>query len=134
MISFCADYLLFLLLTAVFPAGAVFVIVSNVIARIGSASLNYTLNARSVFHDSAPAVTTLSKYAALAVLILLANSLLLALFTGAGIPSPASKLLCELILFVLSYFVQSRLIFTRPMSAKGGDTDAAHAGTHRTAA
>lgn len=66
LISFCADYLLFLLLTAMFPAGAVFVIASNVIARIGSAALNYSLNSKAVFHDDAPAVKTLPKYAALA--------------------------------------------------------------------
>lgn len=134
LISFCADYLLFLILTAVFPAGAVFVIVSNVLARIGSASLNYTLNAKAVFHDGAPAERTLPKYAALAAAILLANSLLLALLTGAGIPSPGAKLLCELILFVLSYFVQSTFIFTRPEPKKGGDSDAEHAAAHRRAA
>lgn len=74
------------------------------------------------------------KYAALAAAILLANSLLLTAFTLAGIPAAAAKLLCELILFVLSYFVQSRFIFIRPEAGKGGDADAAHAGTHRTAA
>lgn len=134
LISFCSDYLLFLLLTAIFPAGALFIIVSNILARIGSASLNYTLNARAVFRDGAPASSTLPKYAALAAAILLANSLLLTAFTLAGIPAAAAKLLCELILFVLSYFVQSRFIFIRPEAGKGGDADAAHAGTHRTAA
>lgn len=134
LISFCADYLLFLLLTAVFPAGAVFVIVSNVIARIGSASLNYTLNSKAVFHDGAPVERTLPKYAALAAVTLLANSLLLTLLTGVGIPAPGAKLLCELILFVLSYFVQSRFIFTRQEPKKGGDKDAADSVARRRAA
>ena len=124
-VSFAADYLLFLLLTAVLPAGPGRLLASNILARTASASLNYTLNARSVFHDGRPWQRTLPQYAALAAGILAANSLLLsALAHGLGLPAAAAKLLTELLLFSASYLVQSRWIFRGSGQRGGGTHDA----------
>ncbi|MDD3541643.1 MAG: glycosyltransferase [Petrimonas sp.] len=131
LVSFLADYLMFLLLTIIFPAGAVFLLMSNILARIGSAALNYTLNTKAVFHDHRPATQTLPQYALLAASILAANSLLLTLLTSvAGIPVMAAKIMTEIILFVLSFFVQSKLIFKPEADMRGGAHHAVRTAAH----
>lgn len=122
-VSFLADYLLFLLLTALLPAGAAFLVAGNVLARLGSAALNYTLNTRAVFRDDRPMRQTLPQYALLAAGILAANSLLLTLLTSALLlPATLAKLLTEGTLFLVSFAVQSLVIYHQPepREKKGG--------------
>jgi putative flippase GtrA len=134
LISFLADYLLFLILTILLPAGAVCLLVSNVLARMGSAALNYTLNTRVVFHDSRPVSETLPPYVLLAASILAANSLILSFFVDVtGIPAAIAKVITELILFISSFTVQSLVIF-RNSAGKGDDHNAAHCPSHEDAA
>ena len=121
LVSFLADYILFLLLTMLFPAETIFLIMSNVLARLGSAALNFTLNTKAVFHDSHPLNQTLSQYATLALSVLAANSLLLTIFVNMmGVPTTFAKLITEMILFILSYTVQSKVIFRPDRRKKGG--------------
>lgn len=120
-VSFVADYLLFLLGTLLLPASAVGLLAANVIARFGSAALNYTLNTRAVFHDGRPMRKTLPQYALLATFILVANSAVLAFFVNlVGIPPQIAKVLTEIILFILSFTIQSCVIYKRPAVEKEG--------------
>lgn len=80
-------------------------------ARILSGGWNYLLNCRLVFQEK-QSVRTAADYGALAVLILLCNSLLLQGFSfGLGIPLYLAKILTEGTLFVISWLVQKKLIF-----------------------
>ena len=66
------------LLTVVLaPVGAASVIASNVLARVASATFNYTLNRRYVFRSDEGVSTTAPRYAMLAASILAVNTLLL---------------------------------------------------------
>ena len=113
-VSFLADYLFFVVLHLLLPAGTVFLVLANVLARFGSAALNYFLNSRVVFGGNQTSARSALQYAALALGILLANSILLTLFTnGLGIPANAAKILTEITLFVISFTVQSQLIFAK---------------------
>ena len=77
-LSFLVDYGLFGLLTVVLaPVGAASVIASNVLARVASATFNYTLNRRYVFRSDEGVSTTAPRYAMLAASILAVNTLLL---------------------------------------------------------
>ena len=135
LICFAVDYLLFLLLSALLPAGAAFTLVCNIGARMISAVLNYIVNARAVFRDKQPVRQTLPRYAALAAIVLTANSLLLTLLAGPlGIPAFAAKLVTELILFILSFTVQSKFIFKDQNAGKGGENHAVRRTAHKNAA
>lgn len=111
-VSFLADYLMFILFTAIFPTGAIFLVLSNVLARFGSAALNYTLNTKAVFKDHRSISQTLPQYVGLAACILAANSFILTLLSDVlGISPTVAKLATEVILFVLSFVVQAGFIF-----------------------
>ncbi len=134
-VSFLADYLMFLLLTAIFPTGAIFLVISNVLARLGSATLNYTLNTKAVFLDGRPASQTLPQYAGLALGILAANSLILTLLSDvAGIPPTVAKLATEILLFILSFTVQSQFIFKEHSAKEAVRHHAAHHAVKHSAA
>ena len=122
LLSFLLDYFLFLLLTAVFPTGALYIVICNIVARIGSASLNYSLNRRLVFRDQRSVSKTLPQYILLAAGILAANSVILSFLVSVlGIPVTVSKLITEFVLFILSFIVQSRVIY-RPLKISRQDS------------
>lgn len=117
-VSFLADYLLFVILHFLLPAGTVYLALNNVLARFGSAALNYTLNSKFVFKQGGEAKTAL-EYALLAIGILFANTLLLMFFSDLlGIPANAAKLITEITLFIISFSVQSCVIFKKKPAAK----------------
>lgn len=65
-----------------------------------------------VFSKRKSASHTFSHYVLLAIGILFANSVVLSLLDGIlGLPPHVAKLLTELILFILSFTVQSLVIF-----------------------
>lgn len=111
--SFVLDYLLFALLMLLLPHTAAGTLFANVSARIVSAAYNYGMNCRLVFHTEGRASTAV-RYFALAVWILMMNSLLLELFVQLLHMSvyPA-KLLTESLLFLMSWLVQSGIIFRK---------------------
>lgn len=130
ILSFAADYGLFLALQALLPAGAHTLLLGNVLARVCSAALNYELNSRAVFRDHSPAKQTLPRYAALAAGILAANSVILSVLVhGLHLPAALAKILTELLLFSLSYVVQSRFIFRRQEAKGGVSHDKTYTGT-----
>lgn len=110
--GFAADYLAFLILIRLTAALPYHVLISNVAARVLSAALNYQMNRMLVFEGRKKASETLLPYAALALGILVGNSILLMLFTNTlGIPAAAAKPLTEVLLFLISLSVQSLVIF-----------------------
>ncbi len=108
--SFAVDYSLYCILSALTGTVAL----SNVLARIVSGSVNYTLNRKLVFESKAGVGRSLIQYAALACGILALNTMLLWLLASfLGVNRYLAKLLVEAVLFVLSYFVQKRWIFRK---------------------
>lgn len=119
LLSFLADYLIFLLLSALLPFGTGFLIASNILARVGSALLNYTLNAKLVFQEKRSAKQTLPQYIFLAAGILAGNCLILSFLTDVlGILPGIAKLLTEVLLFIASYTMQSKVIFREKAAAR----------------
>lgn len=111
LLSAALDFILLLLLQSATHN----LLFSAVMARICSSVFNYMCNKTLVFKKHEQRSTgSASKYFALAFAILLCNYALLTLFTGVlGFPLAAAKILTESILFLSSYWVQKRIIFSR---------------------
>ena len=108
--SFVVDYSMFCILSALTGTVAL----SNVLARIVSGSVNYTLNRKLVFKSNAGVGRSLLQYAALACSILAVNTMMLWLLASAiGFNRYAAKLIVEALLFIISYLVQKRWIFRK---------------------
>ena len=85
---------------------------SNILARVASASLNFSLNRKLVFKSRDPLLPAALKYALLAGTILIGNTLLLGFLTNVlGLHRLFAKLLTEVTFFTLSWLVQKYLIF-----------------------
>jgi len=112
--SFLVDYSLFSLGAIVFgslavPHGLVW---ANVIARVCSASVNYTINKRIVFKSVGHVSRTAVQYFALAAAILVANTTLLSFLAGTlGVNPWLAKIGVEALFFTVSWLVQHRVIF-----------------------
>lgn len=112
--SFFLDYILFMVLSAVtqgFPYG---LLLSNIIARLGSGIFNYLLNRNLVFKDKQNARKTFFGYLLLAVGILLANNIVLSFYAYTlAISVWLAKILTEITLFLISLTVQTKFIFKK---------------------
>lgn len=106
--SFGVDYLLYALLTLMFP-----IIGANVLARLISAAFNYSLNRRLVFRHRGKLGRSLSRYALTAVLLLCADTCLVYGLTALGMGALTAKLIAEPTVFVFSYLVQKNFVFVR---------------------
>ena len=113
LLSFVLDYCLFLLFSAATGNWAGGLLLSNVTARLISACFNYSLNKYMVFRSGGQASRDLPQYLLLAAGILIANSLLLQALTALGLSAPAAKLVTEMTLFVVSFSVQTMVIFRK---------------------
>lgn len=125
--SFLLDYLLFLLFAWGTRSLAWGLVLSNIAARLVSACFNYTLNKYMVFHGGGRASQDLPQYMLLATGILIANSVLLHGLTALGLPAPLAKLITEMTLFVISFSVQTLVIFREKKSKKEEHTIHVHA-------
>ena len=116
LVSFLVDYGLYSLLT-VLTVGlgtTVSLTVSNVTARVISASANYTINRKIVFKSKKSIGKSALQYFALASAILVGNTFVLSMLTEQlGMNRYAAKLLTELIFFSLSWLVQRFFIFRK---------------------
>ena len=104
IISFMIDYLLYLILNLLSNN----IIISNIIARLISASFNYKFNKHIVFKKKNKA---LFKYFILALFILIMNTSLLILLTSIGLNKLIAKIIVEIFLFFISYYVQRKVVF-----------------------
>lgn len=111
--SFVLDYVLFSLLMLFLPQTAACALFANITARAVSASYNYRMNCRFVFHTG-QRLRTAAHYFALAGLILVLNSLILNMCMQVfHIPVYPAKLLTEFLLFLFSWLVQNYVIFRK---------------------
>lgn len=115
IISFIIDYILFIILSITTNK----IIVSNIIARIISASTNYLLNKNYVFKSKKKTSQSIISYAILALFILIANSVILNfLISKLLLNKWISKLLTEIILFTISWLIQKNIIFHKEYDNK----------------
>lgn len=110
--SFLVDYLLFAGFITILPHTAGMVLLANVMARLLSAFYNYSMNCRFIFHTRRK-LSSGMQYFLLAAGILLMNNVILLVYTGLGLPVYFAKILTECTLFLISFNVQSKLIFKR---------------------
>ena len=112
--AFIVDYLLFALLCLFLREWT-----ANILARLCSATVNFTINRKLVFRSDKPLLRSALEYALLAAAILAGNTLVLTLLVErAGMPELLAKLIVELLFFLLSWTVQRCLIFRRRTKAK----------------
>ena len=121
LVSFAIDYVMYAVLLALTSAAGLAngLIISNIAARIVSASANYAMNRKMVFKSRTGFAESAVQYAALAAFILAGNTLMLSMLTGAfGINSLVAKIITEITFFAISWTVQRYVIFYREDSAE----------------
>lgn len=109
LIGFCVDYILYCILNAVTGQ----LVLSNVAARIVSATVNYTINRNIVFKSKVSVLKSAVQYILLAIAILACNTMLLKYLTGLGLNRYLVKIPVEMIMFIVSWSTQHLLIFKR---------------------
>ena len=114
LLAFVVDYVLALVLkalTASWPA-AVSLNFSVIVARLVSATVNFTVNRRVVFKGNESLGRALVKYALLAAVVLALNLALMHLLTiRLGWNFALSKILVEVLLFCMNFVVQGKFVF-----------------------
>lgn len=108
--SFIIDYLLYVLFIFLFNN----ILFSNILSRLISASFNYKINKRLVFNSCENNYKTTFQYFVLVLIILLLNTIVLnVLVRYIFINKFFAKLLTEVILFIVSWFIQKKYIFKK---------------------
>ncbi|MFT4261800.1 MAG: bifunctional glycosyltransferase family 2/GtrA family protein [Nocardioides sp.] len=109
LLGFAIDVVMVIVLQACF--GSLLLAVLG--ARLTSACVNFAVNRSLVFDHAHEARLgrAVRRYAALAVVVLGLNYLLLATLVTLGVPLLPAKLLTEIALVTLSFTVQSRVVF-----------------------
>jgi glycosyltransferase involved in cell wall biosynthesis len=111
-IGFLVDYLLYSLILIL--TGARGILLSNILARVISATVNFSINYKYVFQSKELLRKSLIKYFALACCILICNSCLLYMLTVIAGGNPfVSKVLVEFILFIGSWVIQHTFVFAK---------------------
>ncbi len=114
-VGFLVDYAVYSLLLLLTSS----LIASNIIARFISASVNFTVNKKFVFKSNENTFTPVIKYIMLAAAILTVNTLLLSvLVNNCGINRMFAKVMTEIILFFVSYFIQRLFVFKKEVIKK----------------
>ena len=116
LISFFIDYGMFTLWNIIFGALGMHqvVAVSNLGARCISSVCNYTMNKKYVFKDKDSIHSSAVKYFTLAIMILGMNTLLLMLLVNTILPNPyIAKIIVEVIMFLVSYYIQRHFVFDK---------------------
>lgn len=108
--SFIIDYLLYVIFNLLTNN----IILSNIFARIISGTFNFTINKNLVFKSDNNLVKSFIEYVLLAIMILTLNTILLSIFvTRLHMNRYIMKIIVELILFIISWFVQKVIIFKK---------------------
>jgi putative flippase GtrA len=114
-VSFLLDYILYsilIILTA--GIGSVGLTLSNIVARIISAGVNFTINRRLVFKSKGCLWKSAVQYFFLAAVILVCNTFVLNQFVAQlGMNRFVAKIITELFFFSLSWMIQRFLIFRK---------------------
>lgn len=92
---------------------------SNIGARIVSATTNYTINRKFVFKSDSGVTKSAIQYFLLAASILVGNTLVLGLLVNVcGVHQMLAKILTELMFFLLNWTVQKFVIFRKSQNHK----------------
>lgn len=112
--SFIVDYLVYalsILCLSFIPSG-LRLILSNGLARVTSCIFNFSTNKKLVFKNKASNLKTGVGYLTLSLVLFFLDTLLISLFnTGFGINLFMAKIVVGMLLFVVSWTVQTRFIF-----------------------
>ncbi|MDO5301535.1 MAG: bifunctional glycosyltransferase family 2/GtrA family protein [Tissierellia bacterium] len=114
ILSFALDFALFLtfhFLLAPLPRGRL--LLSNLISRLFSATVNFLLNRNLVFDSQDRLWKDVLEYGGLVLLVLFLNSLLLQGYAALGLDAPYAKALTEGTIFIFSYFAQKLVVFRK---------------------
>ena len=120
LLAFVIDYVLVLLFSALtksWPPSASLNF-SVIAARLISATVNFTVNRKVVFNGNECLWKAVLKYAALALIVLGLNLLLMHLLTGLGWSIPLAKIVVEIILFCMNFVVQGRFVYRKGNTGK----------------
>lgn len=110
LICFGIDYVMFQLLRTFIPVTWV----SNLLARIVSASVNFMLNKKLVFKGNEKTLPAVLKYAALAVFIYLIDTAILALlYEKLGWSRYVVKIISGVLGYLISFPVQGRIVYRK---------------------
>ena len=114
LIGFLVDYSLFSLLTLINVNWEHWVLMCVILARIVSATVNFTINYNLVFKKKETLWFAFIKYAGLAVCILGCNLFLMwLLYEQAGMNEYLAKIIVEVTLFITSWLVQRLFVFRK---------------------
>ena len=80
-------------------------------ARLVSSVFNFTLNRSFVFRSDCGIASSAWKYALLCVAVIVLSNAGVTAFSFAGVPRGAAKFACDILLYILGYSVQAKLIF-----------------------
>jgi len=120
LLAFGIDYVLALVLkalTAAWPA-SLSLNFSVTVARLVSASVNFTVNRKVVFRGNESLGKAILKYAALAAVVLALNLALMHLLTiRLGWSFALSKILVEVLLFCMNFVVQGKFVYRKKTRA-----------------
>ena len=115
LLSFCIDFLLYTLSLSL--SGSI--LFSNAFARLISLHCNFFMNQNYVFQNASEGtkrehLKEYLSYLGLALSLFAMNTLLLsAVVEVLGVNAYLAKIITEILLFILSYFVQKHLIFSK---------------------
>ena len=115
LLAFAIDYVLALILkglTSAWPAN-VSLNFSVIVARLVSATVNFSINRRVVFNGNEKLGKALLKYAALAAVVLALNLALMHLLTAIGLSFALAKIIVEVTLFLFNFVVQGKFVFRK---------------------
>ena len=110
MFSFLIDYLLY----SIFIIISNNLLLSNIFARILSATINFNVNKQIVFNNKEKNQNQIVKYFTLALTILILNTILLNILVKyLFLNKFLAKILVEILLFFFSWLIQKKIIFKK---------------------
>lgn len=90
------------------------ILVASAMARVISIGVNYLINRKFVFQEKKADGQSLIRYLLLCVLIILFSTTgVYGLYRSFGVNEKIGKIICDTLLFVLSYQVQQRWVFAK---------------------
>jgi len=114
LIGFGVDFAVFALLTLFNVPFEHWILMCTIIARVISASINFTINYHLVFKKRETLWMAFIKYTGLALFILGCNLLLMwLLYEKAGMNEYLAKIIVEITLFITSWLVQRLFVFRK---------------------
>ena len=114
LLSFLLDFVLYLIFLLIFASYKNCLQMANILARVLSATFNFVVNRNYVFKRKRNLKKEVIGYISLAILILILNTILLSFLVDSLLLNKVlAKVIVEVTLFMLSYIIQSTIIFKK---------------------